>query len=149
MSKNLVKEVSESFVKASIALIERYMKNDGAGGRRAAIQRNNCYCEFRDLGEEGLAELRRLMKHPHMAVRLSAASRYRWIDRYEGLKVIEALTANMDSYPVGSIEREVAFTAYNVLMLSVSKTPPPMVDPYDAWQKTKEEKAKAEDKPKG
>ena len=102
---------------------------------------NDCYCELRDLGEEGLAELRRLMAHPDMAVRLGAAAAYRLIDRYEGLKVLQELAKDRDSYPVGSVERKVASTAYSVVALATSANPPPSIDPYIAWQKAKEEKA--------
>lgn len=143
MSKNMVKALSERFIKASVDLIVLYMKNDGSGGRRAGVCCDTCYCELRDLGEVGLAELRRLMTHPNMAVRLAAASLYRWVDRYEGLKVLQELKKNKDTYPVGSFEREVAFTAYSVFALS-TKPNPCGEDPYIAWQKAKEDKAKAQ-----
>ena len=149
MSKSEVESISERFVEASIAMYERYMRNDGVGGRRAGIERNNCYCKLRDLGEEGIAGLRRLMQHANMAVRLSAASRYCFIDKYQGLTAIQALAKNCNSYPLGSLERKVAFTASSLIDLAVSPEQSPSIDPYDAWQKAKEEKAKTESKPKG
>ena len=149
MSKKEVQQVSERFVSASIAIIERSMMNDGAAGLRVVFERNRSYCELRDIGEEGLAELRGLMAHPHMAVRLSAAACYRFIDSYQGLTAINRLSRNCNAYPLGSLERKVAFTASAVIAVAASGEPSPSVDPYDAWQKAKEEKAKTESKPKG
>ncbi len=55
MSKNRVQEISDRFVKASIDSPEKYMKGNYAGGDRAHLVCRNCYCEFRDLGEDSLA----------------------------------------------------------------------------------------------